>query len=190
MKKFLILPVIVSASAMAATIGTCRPTTLSSRIGNPCALGEEIFDNFADSGNATTALSALVTGAGFFANLSSTDRNFVISWVSPNIHPANHEQSNFSVVPGSAGDLNNNASPDPTDNFVPDSETGGAQVVAATTTVTTVSTVTSLSGVDGANPGVADLELQADTALVPEPASFALIGAGLVCLGLLRKRFA
>ena len=213
MKRFLFLSVILSASAMAATIGTCAPGTLSSLIGNPCELGDKMFDNFAYSGNVSASnvsvdfqmvgtefhlILAPVTGAGFFTNFLLTDRITVIPGVAPNIAPANYQivgvkdQSNFSAVPGSAGLLNIVNSPGPTYNLVPGSETGGPQFFAGTTTVTTVSTLTGPGGVDGANPGLASLELdyiQANTA-VPEPASFALIGLGLVCLGLLRKQIA
>ena len=213
MKRILFLSVILSASAMAATIGTCVPGTLSSVIGNPCQLGDKMFDNFDYSGNVSASnisvdfqmvgpefhlILAPVTGAGFFTNFLLTDRITVIPGIAPNIAPANYQivgvkdQSNFSAVPGSAGLLNIVNSPGPTYNLVPGSETGGPQFFAGTTTVTTVSTLTGPGGVDGANPGLASLELdyiQANTA-VPEPASFALIGLGLVCLGLLRKQIA
>ena len=213
MKRILFLSVILSASAMAATIGTCVPGTLSSVIGNPCQLGDKMFDNFDYSGNVSASnvsidfqmvgtefhlILAPVTGAGFFTNFLLTDRITVIPGVAPNIAPANYQivgvkdQSNFSAVPGSAGLLNIVNSPGPTYNLVPGSETGGPQFFAGTTTVTTVSTLTGPGGVDGANPGLASLELdyiQANTA-VPEPASFVLIGLGLVCLGLLRKQIA
>ena len=192
MKRFLFLSAILSASAMAATIGTCAPTTLNNLIGNPCELGDKMFDNFAYSGNVAASnvnivfemvgtefhlILAPVTGAGFFTDLSLTDRISVIAGVAPNIPPANYQivgvkdQSNFSAQPGSAGLLNIANTPGPTYNLVPGSETGGPQFFAGTTTVTTVSTLTGSGGVDGANPGLASLELdyiQANTA-VPEP---------------------
>jgi PEP-CTERM motif len=210
-KRVFVLFAVLSVSAFAATIGTCTETTLSSLIGNPCELGDKMFDNFAYSGNVAASnvtvdfemvgtefhlILAPITGAGFFTNLTLTDRISVIPGVAPNIPPANYQivgvkdQSNFSAVPGSSGLLNIVNTPGPTYNLVPGSEDGGPTFFAGTTTVTTISTLTGPGGTDGANPGLASVELdyiQANTA-IPEPTSFALIGGGLVCLGLLRKR--
>jgi hypothetical protein len=210
-KRFLILSVVLSASAVAASIGTCTLGVLSTYVGNSCTLGDKMFDNFSYSGNVAASnvsidfetvgtefhlILAPVTMAGFFTNLSLTDRITVMPGVAPNIPPASYQivgvkdQSNFSAQPGSAGLLNIVNSPGPAYNLVPGNETGGPQFFAGTTTVTTVSTLTGPGGVDGANPGLASLELdyiQANTA-VPEPATFALIGVSLFGLGLLRKR--
>jgi hypothetical protein len=209
-KQFCILSVILSVSAVASPIA-CVTGMLSTYIGTSCTLGDKMFDNFAYSGNVTTSnitidfemvgtefhlILAPVTGAGFFTNMSLTDRISVLSGVGPNIPPANYQivgvkdQSNFSGEPGSSGLLNIANSPGPTYNLIPGSETGGPTFFAGTTTVTTVSTLTGPGGTDSASPGLASLELdyiQANTA-VPEAATFGLIGVGLVCLGVFRKR--
>jgi hypothetical protein len=209
--KILLLSAVVSVSAFAATFGTCAPTTLDNLIGNPCGLGDKMFSNFAYSGNVAASnvsvdfemvgtefhlILAPVTGTGFFTNLSLSDTISVMSGVAPNIPPANYQivgvkdQSNFSGMPGSSGLLDIVNTPGPAYGLIPGSEDGGPTFFAGTTTVTTVSTLTGLGGTGNANPGLASLELdyiQANTA-IPEPASFALIGAGLMCLGLLRKR--
>jgi hypothetical protein len=170
-----------------------------------------MFDSFAYSGNVAASnviidfemvgtefhlILAPVTGAGFFTNLSLTDRISVIPGVAPNFPPANYQivglkdQSNFSAMPGASGLLNIVNTPGPTFNLVPGNETGGPQFFTGTTTVTTISTLTGPGGIAGANPGLASIELdyiQANTA-VPEPAPFGLIGIALLCAGLIRKR--
>lgn len=208
MKRLLLLPAVLTVSAIASPIGTCSSTTLSKLIGNPCALGDKMFDNFAYSGNGAASnvggdfemagagyhlILAPVTGTSFFTNLSLTDRATVMPAVAPDIPLANYQiagaedQSNFSSMPGSSGLLNAANTPDPTYNLVPGSETGDPTFFAETTDVTTVLTLTESGGTGNANLGLASPDIQADT-VVPEPASFALIGAGLVCLGLLRGR--
>ena len=51
MKSFLILSALLSVSAVAAPIGTCVPGALITYIGNACALGDKVFDNFVYTGN-------------------------------------------------------------------------------------------------------------------------------------------
>ncbi len=216
-KRLCILSVIMSVSAVAVPIGTCVSGTLNTYIGNPCALGDQVFDNFAYSGNVAPSnvsiefesvgtefhlILAPVTGAGFFTNLSLSDTVSVTPDVAPNISPANYQivgvkdQSNFSAMPDSAGLLNVVNSPGPTYDLVPGNETSGPTFFAGTTSVTTVSTLTGPSGTDGANPGLASFELDyiqantelSDTATIPEPATFGLIGIALVGGGLFRKR--
>ena len=198
MKRVLFLSVILSASSMAATIGTCTSTTLNNLIGNPCGLGNKMFSNFDYSGNgAASNVRVEMVGTEFhLIPAFLTDTNSVTPGVAPNITPANYQivgvknQSTFSAVAGSAALPNVVNSPSPTFNLVPGSETDGPQSSAGISTATTISTLTGPGGTDGANPGLASLELdyiQANTA-IPEPASFALIGVGLVGLGLIRKR--
>jgi len=193
-KRVLFLSVILSASSMAATIGTCTSTTLNNLIGNPCGLGNKMFSNFDYSGSAAASnVRVEMVGTEFhLIPAFLTDTNSVRSGVAPNITPANYQivgvkdQSNFSAVAGSAALPNVVNSPSPTFNLVPGSETDGPQSSAGINTATTVSTLTGPGATDGAaNPGLVDI--QANTA-IPEPASFALIGVGLVGLGLIRKR--
>ncbi len=73
---------------------------------------------------------------------------------------------------------------------MPGNETGGPASFTPANSLTTVSTLTGPCGVGTASPGLSSFELgyiQANT-VVPEPASFALIGGGLLCLCLLRRR--
>jgi hypothetical protein len=213
MKRSLFLSVVLSVSATAATIGSCVPGALSAYIGNACTLGDKVFDNFDYSGNVDPSninidfqmvgaefrlILAPVTGAGFFTTLSFVDRITVKAGIAPNIPPAIYEivgvkdQSNFSLAQGTAGQLVVANSPGPAYTLVPGTETGGPAFFTPTGSITTTSTLTGPGGTGAASPGLSSFELgyiQADTA-VPEPASFALIGSGLLCLGLLRKRIA
>jgi hypothetical protein len=208
-KKSLFLSAVLSVSAIAAP-ATCTLTTLSTLINTPCALGDKMFDNFAYSGNVAASnisvnfemvgsefhvILAPITGFGFFTDFSLTDRVSVVPGVAPNISPASYQivgvkdQSDFSAIPGSSGLLIIANTPGPTFDLAPGSETA-AQFFAGTPTVTTVSNLTGPGGTDGANPGLASLELdyiQANTA-IPEPATFGLIGIALVGGGLLRRR--
>jgi len=209
LKRLLVLA-ILALPALAAPIGTCVPGALSNYIGNPCSLGDKIFDNFSYSGNVDATnvnvdfqmvgtefrlILAPVTGAGFFTTLSFTDRITVQAGVAPNILPAIYQivgvkdQSNFSFAQGTAGQLQVVNGPGPAFTLMPGNETGAA-FFAPANSLTTVSTLTGPGGTGFASPGLSSFELgyiQANT-VVPEPASFALICGGLLCLGLFRAR--
>jgi len=176
-------------------------------------LGDKTFDNFTYSGNVLASnigidfqmkgtefrlILAPMTGAEFFTSFLFTNSIAVIAGVSPNIPPAVYrlvgvkDQSNFSLAQGSVGLLHIVNSPGPTYDLVTGSETGGPTFFAATTSVLTTVTLTGAGGTGASIPGLSSFELayiQANTA-IPEPASFVVIGAGLVCLSLLRKRAA
>jgi hypothetical protein len=189
------------------------PGALSSYIGNACSLGDKVFDSFQYSGNVDPSsinidfqmvgtefrlILAPVTGAGFFTTLSFIDRITVQAGVAPNVPPAVYQivgvkdQSNFSLAQGTSGQLVVANSPGPTYTLVPGNETGGPTFFAPANAIVTTSTLTGSGGTGAASPGLSSFELgyiQANIA-VPEPASFALIGIGLLCLGVLRKRSA
>jgi len=210
-KRLLVLSAVLSVSAIAVPIGTCVPGALSAYIGNACTLGDKVFDNFAYSGNVDASninidfqmvgtefrlILAPVTGFGFFTTLSFRDSITVQAGVAPNIPPANYQivgvkdQSNFSLAPGTSGQLLVVNSPGPTYTLVPGNETGGPIFFAPANSIVTTSTLTGPGGTSAASPGLSSFELgyiQANT-VVPEPASLALIGGGLLCLSLLRKR--
>ena len=211
MMRFLVLPTILSVSAIGAPIGTCTPGALSTFIGNSCTLGDKTFDNFSYSGNVLASnigldfqmqgvefrlILAPMTGAGFFTAFTFTNSITVIPGVSPNIAPAVYrivgvkDQGYFSLAPGSSGDLHVVNSPGPTYDLVPGNETGGPTFFAPTTAVTTTTTLTGAGGVGSASPGLSSFELgyiQSNTA-VPEPATLSMIGLALIGTGLLRKR--
>jgi len=158
LKRLLVLA-ILALPALAAPIGTCVPGALSNYIGNPCSLGDKIFDNFSYSGNVDATnvnvdfqmvgtefrlILAPVTGAGFFTTLSFTDRITVQAGVAPNILPAIYQivgvkdQSNFSFAQGTAGQLQVVNGPGPAFTLMPGNETGAA-FFAPANSLTTVS---------------------------------------------------
>ena len=180
MKRLLVLSAVVCGSAMATPIGTCVPGAMSRYIGNPCGPGENIFDNFAYSGNADASriishfqmagtefrLVLPLTGAGFFSqaflNLAKQRRRVSVK---PNIPPAIDQIDGVKdqvqlVVANSPG-----------------TETGGPAFFASTNSITTfffnfVSTLTGPGGSGGASPELSSFELGTD-AVVPR--------AGLKC---------
>jgi len=187
MKSFLVLSAVMCVSAIASPIGTCVPGALGSYIGNPCAPGDNLFDNFAYSGNTDASRINThfqmagpefrpilpVTGAGFFAIPSFAGETAEQAGAAPNT------EGTFSqfVVANSPG-----------------TETGRPAFFSSTNSIstnsiTTTSTLTAPDGSGAASPGLSSLELGVDT-VVPEPASSVLIGTSLLCLGLLRKRAA
>jgi hypothetical protein len=202
-KVFLVLSAVLSLSATASTIGTCVPGALKGYVGNACSLGDRVFESFADTNDADvsrinvnfqvaatafrTVLEAL-TGASFFSAQSFADRVGMQTGVAPNVPPAIYQlvgvkdQSNVSLAPGTSGqDVVANT-------VVPDTETGDP---TPTSSIVTTSTSTGPVGTDAASLGLSSFELgsiQTTDTTVPEPASFALIGSGLLCLGLLQKR--
>jgi hypothetical protein len=211
MKNFLVPLAVLSVSAVAAPIGTCGLGLLSTYVGNSCTLGDKVFDNFTYSGNVAASsvnidfqmvgtefrlILAPVTGAGFFSNLTFVDSIAVLAGVAPNIPPAAYQivgvkdQSNFSLAQGSSGQLHVVNSPGPIYDLVPGSETGGPTFFAPANALVTTSTLTGPGGIGIASPGLSSFELgyiQANTAVL-EPATFVMIGAGLLVGGLVRRR--
>jgi hypothetical protein len=168
---------------------------LSNYVGNPCSLGGTVFDNFAYSDNVD-ATNVNVDFRLVRAEFRLTDRITLQAGVAPKISPANDgivgvkDQSNFSQ--GTVLQLQVVNSPGPAFIVVPGSETAGPAFFAPAASLTTDSTLTDPGGTGAADPGLSSFELgsiEADI-VVPEPASFALIGGGLLCLGLLRRRTA
>jgi len=141
------------------------------------ALGDGIFDNFAYSGSV---------------DASNVNNDFQTASTSIYQIAGVMDQSNSSLAQGTSGQLVVANGPGPAYTLEPGTEMGGPTFFAPTGSIVTTSTLTGPGGTGAANPGLSSFELsdiQAST-VVPEPASFALIGTGLFCLGLLRKRAA
>lgn len=200
MKRLFLLSAVISVSALAAPIGTCAPSTLSNLISNPCALGDMMFDNFSYSGDVSASnvnvdfqmvgnefhlILSPAIGAGFFTNLSLSNRVSVVNYQIIGVK----DQSNFSAMQGSSGLLTVANTPGATFNLSPGNETGGA-AFPGTSAVTTVSKLTGPGGAGSASPGLASLELDyiESSTVVPEPATLGLIGIALLCGGLFRRR--
>jgi len=191
-KRLLVLSAVLSVSAIASTIGTCVPGSLSSNIGNACALGDKVFENFPDSGDgsrmyvhipaATGSFLEPLTGATFLTAQFFAGRVATQAGAAPNIPSATVEQatSDQLVIANSPGAA-----------YTPlrDAEGGGPAFFAPPSSIATTSTLTGSGGTGTASPGPSSFGLAPDT-VVPEPASFALIAAGLLGMGLLRKRTA
>jgi hypothetical protein len=184
LKRLLLLSTIICGPGFGAVIGTCVPSTLSTLVvGDPCARGDESFSNFAYTGNADASnilvdhsefrlIPEPITGAGFFTNFTFTST----VTVSPG------------VARGAAGMFDVANSSGPTVDSTPGQESDGAADFALAASVSTKSTLVGPGGTGDASPGLSSFEL-GDT-VVPEPATFGLVGIALVCAGLFRKRIA
>ncbi len=159
-------------------------------------MGDRVFESFGDTDGAgasriDTAGSefqltlAPFTGAGFFTTLSFVDRIAMQAIVASNLPPATPAQ-------GASGQLVVANGPSPADTLASDPETGDPAFFAPASAIVTISTLNGPDGIGAASPGLSSFQLGSiqDSAAVPEPASFALIGTGLLYLGLLRKRSA
>lgn len=187
MKSLLVLSAVLSVSAIAVPIGTCVPGAMSKYIGNPCARGDQVFSSFAYSGNGDAAnfnvnfqsvraeyhlLLASAIGAGFLTTAPLSDRSTgepgVTPGISSNVRSAIDQiLADFSSTPGPAGQPGVVDDPGPAINLVSHDETGGPAFSADADSVTTTSTV---------------------AAVVPESATIIMIGSGLLCFALLRRR--
>jgi len=210
--RFIVLSGIFSACAMASSIGTCAPSTVSTMIGNPCTLGDAMFSNFTYSGNVDPAkvsvnfqmasngaeyrvILAPMSDAGFLTHFTFTD---TITSGSSHIVGLK-DQADFSLAAGSAGELSITNTPGTNFALSPDHETGGPASIAATKSVTTSATLTGAGDDNGASPGVSSVELgyllpsnpvgllATAPLAVPEPSSWGFLVVGLGALSLLRK---
>ena len=161
MKRFLFLSAVLSVCAIAAPFGACVPGSLVGHIGNACASSDRVFENFSYSGNADASSINL--------DFQMVGVEFRLLWApvtGAGVSTPLSFVDKTTVQPEVTPDI-------PPDNYQ----------VAGIDDESNSSLAPSTPG----QPTSLQLgDIPADI-VVPEPASFALIGAGLLCLGLLRR---